>query len=1073
MRLNRFMLIVAATTLLAWPRHAAALDRLCDSAFENCRTPLLDLIKGENVAIDVGMWFMEDARFSAEIIKRKQAGVPVRILMDPRSNIQHPNQPTILDSLAAALIPMRKRTAAGIEHWKIMIFEGQGKFYFGSANFSSDAFVYDSAGGPYVNYVDETIWYSDNVSILQSLMRRFDDAWISSSYAWYANQTPTLDRRYPLYTVDPELNIPPGEDFINRTVTRINAEHTGIDAMMYRIDDDRATTAMLNAHNQQVPIRLIVDPQMYRDATRWQIAPHFDRLYAAGIPMKVTVHQGINHGKIAMLQGQRMTIFGSSNWTKPSANSQHENNWFTTQTFIWDYFQDFFNRRWNNTSPTGAIETGPFVPEPPDKPVNTAPADGSGGNSTTGLRLKWNPGLWGQYYDIYFGASPDPPLFAANRFLGSGTPTAPTLSFTLPTLTAGTTYYWKIVSKTAAAMGSQPGAANLTRTGPIWRFTTAGAPPPPPAGATTIVIWTGNIPSGSVVGDWTRIPDTTAAGGAALQNTDRARAKVAPALIAPANYFETTFTAMAGVPYHLWIRMRAQPNSTANDSIHVQFNDSTDSVGNPVARIGTATSFEPVLQDGPSGPSPQGWGWTDNGWGALGPHVYFAATGTHTVRIQQREDGPIVDQIVISPDSYIMSPPGPHSNDATVLPENNGGSPPPPPPPPPADQSVVLWTADLTSGQLHGNWQRTVDGTAAGGAGVRNADLGAGKIAPALSTPSNYFEVTFNADAGRAYHVWVRARADGDSLNNDSVHMQFNDAVTSTGSPLARIGTTGSAEFILQPGSTGAPPSNWGWTDNGWGAPGADVYFATTGVHTLRVQQREDGMTLDQIVISPDTFLTTPPGPRREDSTILAKKGAAAPPPPPSSSQTVVLWPGASASTTLAGNWQRISDATASGSSALWNPNANVAKIAPARATPASFFELPFTAAAGKAYHVWIRMRAEGNSTGNDSIHLQFSDSVDASGAAYARIGTTSSAELVLQGGPSGPTPHSWGWTENGWDTVGPNIYFATTGPKTLRVQQREDGVIIDEIVISPDAYLNASPGQRRDDAVTLSEQQP
>src|SRR5204862_3371520 len=95
----------------------------------------------------------------------------------------------------------------------------------------------------YTNYVDETIYFTNNVSLLQSFMRRFDDAWISSSYAWYANQTPTLDRRYPLYTVNPELNIPPGEDFINRTVARINAEQTGIDAMMYRIDDERATSA--------------------------------------------------------------------------------------------------------------------------------------------------------------------------------------------------------------------------------------------------------------------------------------------------------------------------------------------------------------------------------------------------------------------------------------------------------------------------------------------------------------------------------------------------------------------------------------------------------------------------------------------------------------------------------------------------------------------------------------------------------------------------------------------------------------------------------------------------------------
>jgi hypothetical protein len=1059
MRLNRFALLLA-TALMAWPRPSAALDQLCDSAFENCRTPLLDLIKAETVAIDVGMWFMEDARFSAEIIRRKQAGVAVRIIMDPRSNAQHPNQPTILNTLAAAGIPMRKRITTGIEHWKIMIFQGQGVLYFGSANFSEDAFV---PAAPYTNYVDETIYFTDNPTLLQSFMTRFDDAWMSSSYSWYANAI-TLERRYPTYPVSPELNIPPGEDFINRSVARINAENTQIDAMMYRIDDDRATGAMINAHNRGVPIRLIVDPQMYRDPTRHTIAYHFDRLYAAGIPLKFTAHQGINHGKLAMLHGQRMTIFGSSNWTKPSANSQHENNWFTTQTLIFDYFEQFFLRRWNNSSPIGAIETASFVPQPPDRPVNSAPADVSVGVSTTGVRLKWSGGLWGQYYDIYFGTSPDPPLFAANRFLGPNTPALPTHSFQLPTLAPATTYYWKIVGRTAA---------NLSRTGLVWSFTTAGAPPPPPEGATTVVLWTSNIPPAGVAGDWTRITDASAAGGAALQNPDRSRAKIAPALIAPPNAFEASFQAMAGVPYHLWIRMRAQSNSAANDSVHVQFSDAVDSVGNPVARIGTATSYEPVLQDGPEGSTPQGWGWTDNGWGALGPHVYFAATGTHTIRVQQREDGAIIDQIVLSPDTFIMAPPGPHTNDATILPESDGGEPPPPPPPPPADQTIVLWTSDLSPGEIHGNWPRTVDQTAAGGAALRNGDLGAAKIAPAMSSPSNYFEASFVAEAGRAYHVWIRARADADSLNNDSLYIQFNDTVTSTGAPTARIGTTGYTEFILQAGSTGPAPRGWGWTDNGWGAPGTDIYFATTGVHTLRVQQREDGITVDQIVISPDTYLTTPPGPRRDDFTILARKGGTAPPPPPSAAQSIVLWPGASAVTTLTGNWQRIPDGTAAGSYAVWNPNANAAKIAPARATPANFFEMPFVAAAGTAYHVWVRMRAEGNSTGNDSIHLQFSDSVDAAGVPIARIGTTSSAELVLQGGPAGPAPRGWGWTENGWETVGPHIYFATSGPQTLRIQQREDGMIIDQIVLSPDAYLNASPGQRRDDVVILSEQQP
>jgi hypothetical protein len=51
-------------------------------------------------------------------------------------------------------------------------------------------------------------------------------------------------------------------------------------------------------------------------------------------------------------------------------------------------------------------------------------------------------------------------------------------------------------------------------------------------------------------------------------------------------------------------------------------------------------------------------------------NVYFATSGTHTLRIQQREDGAVVDQIVLSPNTYLTSPPGGRQDDATILPES-------------------------------------------------------------------------------------------------------------------------------------------------------------------------------------------------------------------------------------------------------------------------------------------------------------------------------------------------------------------------------------------------------------------
>ena len=65
----------------------------------------------------------------------------------------------------------------------------------------------------------------------------------------------------------------------------------------------------------------------------------------------------------------------------------------------------------------------------------------------------------------------------------------------------------------------------------------------------------------------------------------------------------------------------------------------------------------------------------------------------------------------------------------------------------------------------------------------------------------------------------------------------------------------------------------WGWQDNGFGANvlGPLVYFAKTGPQTIRVLIREDGVSLDQIVLSPSAFLTKAPGAPTRDTTILAE----------------------------------------------------------------------------------------------------------------------------------------------------------------------------------------------------------
>jgi PKD repeat protein len=421
---------------------------------------------------------------------------------------------------------------------------------------------------------------------------------------------------------------------------------------------------------------------------------------------------------------------------------------------------------------------------------------------------------------------------------GDGTTSTVTSATTTHTYTNAGSYSVKLTITDASGA-----TATSTTTATVTQTTTTGP---------TVVIRAASVPVANIHGTWRRTADSTAAGGYALSMPNNGQAKIAPALAAPKNYWETTFSATAGVRYHLWVRMKAQDNSLGNDSIHVQFSDSVNASGSATMRIGTSSSAELVLQAGAGDTAVSGWGWADNGWGTLGASISFATSGVHTLRMQQREDGASVDQIVLSGGTYFTSAPGPRDRDATILPST-------------APSTVTVRTASVGTSAIHGAWQRMTDATASGGSALWNTNSGQLKLDAALASPANYWEATFTAQAGVAYHLWVRLRAQSDSLANDSVHVQFSDSVTSSGSSTMRIGTTSSAEIVLQNGSNDNSVHGWGWADNGWGALGANIYFKTTGTHTIRVQQREDGAIVDELLLSPDAFLKGSPGARDYD----------------------------------------------------------------------------------------------------------------------------------------------------------------------------------------------------------------
>ena len=227
------------------------------------------------------------------------------------------------------------------------------------------------------------------------------------------------------------------------------------------------------------------------------------------------------------------------------------------ETF-YQWFADQFNR-------SGATRAAfvPFQPLPPDAPVYSAPVNGAVGVPLS-VTLRWQGGYWAHKYDIYFGTTPTPPRIATDVVVG-GVANNVVETYTRQNLV---TRHHVLLARRRQDDGER------TASGSTWSFTTAASSG---GTATDVVMYAGRAPT--LAGTWQVVSDSTAAGGSRMYQPDKGAAKVASPSASPANYFDLAFNAQAGVPYHIWIRGRAQNDSTNNDSVWLQFTNTVDESG--------------------------------------------------------------------------------------------------------------------------------------------------------------------------------------------------------------------------------------------------------------------------------------------------------------------------------------------------------------------------------------------------------------------------------------------------------------------------------------------------------------
>ncbi len=462
------VLLTVVAVSLCMSSRAAAQERLCDNSYEDCRTPIIQSIRSENVGLDVSFWFMTDTRYSVEIIKRWQAGVPVRVILDTRADANYPSNATVRQSLISAGIPIRNKVTAGINHWKVMIYAGQAKIQFSAANFANGSY---SPVIPYTNYVDEAVYFTDDPSLVTSFQRKFDDIWIDTvNYQNLANVKTPLVRNYPIYPISADLNFPPDNDYQDRVISGLNAETSRVDIVMFRMTSNKIPDQLIKMKQAGIPVRLITDQAQYRTTTYFWHSYNVDRMYMAGIPVKwksLSSGQDV-HQKSIVMYSKGVVAFGSSNATASSSDAQREHNYFSHKPWFVQWFVDQFERKWNNLTIDGQpISPAPFqafVPGYPEPPAYSSPANTAAGVGTS-VTLKWEGGWWAHKYDIYFGTASTPPLAVQNYAPGAATAGVSSTkeSYTFTNLLPGVTYYWRIVSKTMA---------NKTKTGATYSFTT-------------------------------------------------------------------------------------------------------------------------------------------------------------------------------------------------------------------------------------------------------------------------------------------------------------------------------------------------------------------------------------------------------------------------------------------------------------------------------------------------------------------------------------------------------------------------------------------------------------------------
>ncbi|MGE3518957.1 MAG: phospholipase D-like domain-containing protein [Vicinamibacterales bacterium] len=1065
------MIAVALVHLLA-AAPARAADEVYFSAVDDIAAKLVQRINAETVRIDMSAWYLTDSTVYQALLNRHNAGVPIRLIGDRGSIFEiddHTKDTFYL--LANAGVPIRLRYNPTwypeIDHWKATIFVGQNIVSFGSANYTPFELTPFSS----TNYKDEVVLFTDDTALVNAFKTKFDRYWHDTApepqsllpsapyfknwndacasesacsdypvrYPSPAPMTIDTSRLEPDNPLPPEMDWGQGPTFNNRLVAAINDETTAVDFVIYRLTVDNITQALLAKHAEGVPIRLIVEPNEYLNRKWpefWITHANVDKLWAAGIPVKWRQHEGLTHMK-TLITSSTATI-ASSNF---AAAWQRDHNYFVpaaTKPATHTAVKNRFEAMWTDTA---GFTT--FVPQGPDAATPASPVQGATGVPTTPT-LSWSRAVFATDYDIYLGTSGGSMALVGNVAAQLVNDPPPTYSFTVSTpLATGTTYFWRVVSRT----NGTPRNPALVATSGTRSFTT-----------------------------------TTSGSGGAVPSPWATQDVGSVGTPGNASYSGGTFT-VAGAGADIW------GSADAFRFVHQAVNGDTEIVArlasmqntNAFAKAGimlrtglTAGSAHVILDARPDG-SIEFMTRASNGgattylagaFQATPAWLRLARTGS-TVTASVSANGSswtTVGTTTLSAASVYAGLVVNSHNTSTLntatfdnVSVGSAGEPPPPPPP----DLPTPWThQDVGSTGLAGNASYSSGTFTVSGAG---ADIwGSSDGFHYVSQPSSGdVEIVARVAAIQNTHAWAKAGVMlRQSLTAGSAHVILD--VTPSGSVEFMTRTsTGAATTFLASATQPAPAwlrlSRSGSTVTAAISSNGSAWTTLGSTTTTMPSSAQIGLIVTShstSTLNTSTF----------DNVTVSTSST--PPPPPAAE--IVVYAADVPAGGIHGAWTTAADATSPSSVKLVTPDAGLAFADAPLASPTHYVDITFDAEAATPYTIWLRLKALSNSKFNDAVWVQFSDSL-VNGAPAYRVNTTSGLLVNLATDGSASSLNGWGW-QNGayWLSQTKTVTFAADGEHTLRIQVREDGAELDQIVLSPGTYLSSPPGAVSNDSTIV-----